>query len=255
VTMKEITLTPQDIGSIPVSGDAISPDVLFDKDADSIAGELLWQGNRKVRLKELFDVDVKGDAKSPQDVKIVITAGVPRVKSIGLSMTAGEILVKGDVDMHCGAQMKGGKITVEGDADSWLGREMRGGEILVKGNAANYVGSAYRGEKRGMRGGSITIKGNVRDFLGEKLHNGKIDVGGNAGILAGMGQQGGEIHVRGSATIPGGDMTGGLLVVGSSDELLPTFKKGGKQEYGGIGCIKYAGDLAADGEGVLLVKT
>jgi formylmethanofuran dehydrogenase subunit C len=253
--MSEITLTPIDIGNIPVSGDEITPDVFFDKDAGAIEGILLWQGNRRVSLGELFDVKVEGDAGSPADVKIVITGNVPRVKSIGQSMTAGEIVVKGDVDMHCGAQMKGGRITVEGNADSWLGREMRGGDIIVKGDAAYYVGSAYRGEKRGMRGGTITIKGNVRDFCGERIYKGMILVEGNAGILAGMGQQGGEIHIQGSATIPGGDMTKGTLVIGGSEELLPTFKRDGTQEYGGKECKKFVGDIAVDGQGVLLLQS
>jgi len=251
--MAETTLTPKDIGNVPVSGDLISPDTFFDKDAAAIKGLQLWQGNRRVKLGELFDVDVKGDAKSPGDMKIVITDSVPRIKSIGQDMTGGEIVIKGDVDMHCGAQMKGGKITVDGDADSWLGREMRGGEIIVKGNAANYVGSAYRGEKRGMRDGTITVNGDVRDYCGERISGGKIEVMGKAGILAGLSQQGGEIHIHGFATIPGGDMTKGTLVIGGSEELLPTFKEDGKQEYGGKKYRKLVGDLAADGEGVLLV--
>ena len=54
--MSEITLTPIDIGNIPVSGDEISPDVFFDKDAGAIEGIPLWQGNRKVSLGELFDL-------------------------------------------------------------------------------------------------------------------------------------------------------------------------------------------------------
>jgi formylmethanofuran dehydrogenase subunit C len=253
VTVSEITLTPKDIGDVPVTGDAISPDALFDKDA-AVIGELeLWQGNRKVKLKGLFDVEVSGKSKEPGDVKIIITDGVPRVKNIGQSMTAGEIVVKGDVDMHCGADMRGGKITVEGNADGWLGREMRDGTITVEGNASNYVGSAYRGEKRGMRGGTITVKGDVLDFCGERISGGKIEVTGNAGVLTGMQQQGGEIHIHGNATIPGGDMSKGTIVIGGSDELLPTFKENGMQEYGGSKYRKFTGDLAVDGEGVLLV--
>ena len=127
MTMGEITLTPKDIGNISVSGDAISPDVLFDKDAEAIEGILLWQGNSQVKLGELFGVVVNGISGSPADVKIIISGDVSRVKGIGQSMTAGEIIVNGSVDMHCGADMRGGKITVDGNTKGcWPGKKRQG---------------------------------------------------------------------------------------------------------------------------------
>ncbi|RJS69189.1 formylmethanofuran dehydrogenase subunit C, partial [ANME-2 cluster archaeon] len=181
--MQTVTLTPKRSPTISIEAEQITPDAFAGKSAAEIGAIPAWEGNEQITLADLFDVAVDG-SDDAANTKIVIDGDVPRVKRIGEAMTAGEIVIKGDCDMHCGARMSGGKITVEGNADSWVGREMTGGEILVKGNAAYYAGGGYRGETCGMRGGKLVIEGDVLDFLGEHLCGGEIVVKGNARLLA-----------------------------------------------------------------------
>ena len=74
-------------------------------------------GNRRFPLTDYFDIEVEGEATGPEEVKMILDGDFGRVKYIGCKMGAGEIIVNGDADLHCGAEMKGGKITVNGDAE------------------------------------------------------------------------------------------------------------------------------------------
>ncbi|WP_457615294.1 formylmethanofuran dehydrogenase subunit C [Methanopyrus sp.] len=229
--MKEVVLTPKGKPDVPLEAEVICPDEFAGKSEEEIAALEVYEGNTTVELGEYFDVE--GNAgDSPEDTRIVIDGDVPWAKLIGYNMSAGEILVEGDVGRHAGAEMKGGKLIVEGDADDWLGREMKGGDITVHGNAGNYVGSTYRGEWRGMSGGRILVKGDAGDEIGEWMSDGKIIVEGNAGIMIGIHMQGGTIVVRGDVGVrPGAQMEGGTIVVcGRAEDVLPSFRYGGLEE-------------------------
>lgn len=252
--MATVTLKPRGAMKISVEGENISPDKFAGKNADAIKAIEAWQGNAKTTIGALFDVtcDGTGDAAG---TKIIISGSVPRMKRIGEGMTAGEIEVQGDVDMHLGAKMAGGKIVVKGNADSWAGREMKGGEITIEGNGGYYVGAGYRGESCGMRGGKITVNGNVRDFLGEHMCGGEIIVKGNAGLLPGISNNGGKIVIEGATSLPGSEMKKGTIIVkGAVQELLPVFKPEGSEVVDGISFRKFTGDVVLKGAGLLYVK-
>ncbi|MEA3295466.1 MAG: formylmethanofuran dehydrogenase subunit C [Euryarchaeota archaeon] len=252
--MQKVTLVPKEQFKISIEAETITPDNFAGKSAQDIGAMIAYEGNAPRPLLELFDIKVDGSADAA-DVKIEINGNVARVKRIGEGMSAGEIVINGDVDMRCGALMRGGSITIKGYADSWVGREMRGGEITVKGNAGFYVGAGYRGEPCGMTGGKITVFGNARDYVGEHLCGGEIIIKGNAGILPGISNKGGKIIIEGDTAMPGSEMTKGTIIVkGTVTEMMPVYQNEGIETIDGVEYTKYVGDVVVDGVGELFVK-
>jgi formylmethanofuran dehydrogenase subunit C len=252
--MQTVTLSLKGQNVIPIEADDITPDNFAGKSKDEIEAILMHYGNSQASIGELFNVSVEG-SDSAENTKIVFDGNVSRVKRIGQGMSAGEIEINGDVDMHCGSNMIGGKITINGNADSWVGCEMKGGEIVVNGNGGYYVGGGYRGESCGMSGGKITVNGNVRDFLGEHLCGGEIIVNGDAGLLPGISNNGGTIVVEGNTTMVASEMKAGTVVIkGELAEMMPVFREEGTEEFDGVTFRKFTGDVNVGGKGVLLVK-
>lgn len=252
--MQEVFLKPKIEFKISIEAENISPDKFANKTEEQIRSLEVWMGNQRVTIGELFTVNVNG-AGPAADTKLVIEGDLSRVKRIGEGMTAGIIMIKGNVDMHLGAGMSGGKITVSGNADSWAGREMRGGEIIIEGDAGYYLGSGYRGETCGMKGGKITVMGSALDFVGEHMCGGEIIVKGNAGLLPGLSNNGGRIVIGGNTSRPGSEMAKGTIIVnGAVDEMMPVFKLEGTEALNGVTYRKYAGDVIVNGKGVLYVK-
>lgn len=252
--MQTVTLKPREVFRISVEAENISPDKFAGKTVSEIEALEAWIGNTRTTLGKLFNIKVEGGA-APQETKIVIDGSIARVKRVGEAMSAGIILINGNVDMHLGAKMSGGAITVKGNVDSWLGREMKGGEILVEGNAGYYVGAGYRGESCGMRGGKITVLGSTLDFLGEHMCGGEINVRGNVGIMPGISNNGGKIVIEGNTTMPGSEMLKGTIIVkGKVEEMVPVFKSEGTEAVEGVTYRKYTGDVVVNGKGVLYIK-
>jgi formylmethanofuran dehydrogenase subunit C len=253
--MQTVTLVPKEQFKISVEAETITPDNFAGKSADEIGEVVAYEGNTPRPLSELFDIKVKGTADAADEVKIEINGNVNRVKRIGEGMTAGRIMINGDVDMRCGAKMKGGIITIKGNADSWVGQEMTGGEINVQGDAAYYVGAGYRGEACGMRGGKITVFGNANDFVGEHMCGGEIVIKGNAGIMPGLSNKGGRIVIEGDTDMPGSEMTKGTIIVkGNVRDMMPVFQREGIEAVDGVEFTKYVGDVVVGGKGELFVK-
>ncbi|WP_440954585.1 formylmethanofuran dehydrogenase subunit C [Methanosarcina sp. Mfa9] len=252
--MQAVKLSLKQANKIPIEADTVTPDNFAGKTKEEIEAILVWYGNGQCPLGDFFTVEVEG-SDSAENTKIVFEGDVFRVKRIGQGMSAGEIEINGNVDMHCGFGMKGGKIVINGDADSWLGCEMKGGEIILNGNATYYVGSGYRGEACGMRGGKITINGNARDYLGEHMCGGEILVTGNVGLLPAVSNNGGTIVIEGNATMPASEMKNGTVIIkGEISDMLPSYKEDGTEEVEGITYRKFVGDVNAGGKGMLLVK-
>jgi len=252
--MQTVTIKPRKEIKISVEGENISPDKFGGKTEKEIQSLVAWMGNQKTTIGELFSVKVEGSGPAA-DTKIVLEGDFSRVKRIGEGMTAGLILINGNVDMHLGAKMSGGKISVNGNADSWAGREMKGGELIVEGNAAYYLGAGYRGESCGMRGGKITVMGNALDFVGEHMCGGEILVKGNTGILPGLSNNGGKIVIGGNTSRPGSEMSKGTIIVnGKVEEMMPVFKLEGDEVVDGVTYRKYTGDVIGNGKGLLYVK-
>ena len=218
----ELILTLKEEIMVPVEMDKIIPEKVQDLSAEEIKNIELPQGRTKVKVGELFDVEVK-ESETP---KVVIKNSTMKLKRIGEKMSSGEIVVEGDAGMYVGVEMKGGKIVVNGNADSWAGQNMKGGELIIKGDAKDYVGSAYRGDWRGMSGGTIIVEGNVGNEIGEYMKGGLIHIKGNAGLMPGIHQSGGIIIIDGDVEArAGGEMIKGAVVInGKLKETLPSFK-------------------------------
>lgn len=252
--MQIITMSLKAQNRIPIEATSINPDKLAGKTNDGIRSMLLWYGNEQCPLGDLFNVDVEGN-DSAENTRIVINGDVSRVKRIGQDMRSGEIVINGNVDMHCGSNMKGGRIVINGNADSWLGCEMKGGEIILNGNGGYYVGGGYRGESCGMKGGRIIVNGNVLDYLGEHMCGGEIHVTGNAGLLPAIANNGGTITIEGDTEMPASDMKKGTVIIrGEVRDLLPSYRMDGSEEIDGAIYRRFIGDVNIGGKGVLLIK-
>lgn len=252
--MRSIVITPHKPFEISVEAENISPDRFAPLTLGEIRGLVIWQGNRKRALSDLFRVEGDDGPANPEGVVITLQGDFSRVKRIAEGMTAGVVEVQGSAGMHAGNNMLGGLLTIKGDADDWLGREMRGGKVIVSGSAGNYIGAGYRGEKCGMRGGEIEIGGSVGAYLGEHLCGGSIRVAGDAGDFPGSANQGGTIFIGGSTHLPGAEMTKGTITVKGKANVLPGYQKIETMTIDGEDYQKYAGDLVENGKGELFIR-
>ncbi len=232
--MAEIKLKLKEVPKIPLEADAITPDVFSGKSIDEIKELKLFLGSEKVKLGDYFEV--KGDSGEAEDLKITIDGELSKVKRIGEKMTAGEVVINGDVGMHVGNQMEGGKITVNGNADDWAGAMLKGGELIIKGDAGHYTGSAYRGFWKGMKDGTIRVEGKVGNEAMLWARNSKgankwpTLYCGEAGSFLGIHNHGGTIVVEGDVDrCCGADQAWGIIVVkGRLSTKLPSYKKIGE---------------------------
>jgi formylmethanofuran dehydrogenase subunit C len=223
--LSEIILTPKELPNIPLEIE-ISPNIVAKKSIEEIAQIKILKGNRTKELGEFFDIEGES-AEEPADIRIVINGNVDRVKFLGVGMSAGEILIKGNAGMHTGDDMKGGKITVEGDCADFCAMEMKGGEFEVQGSAGNYLGGAKRGTWMASSKGKIVVHGNVGSEVGLWL-NGKamlMHIEGNTGAFLGTHMNAGTIIVDGDVDPRvGGEMSGGIIIInGKLSEILPSF--------------------------------
>lgn len=232
--MAEIKLKLKKQPEFPLEADQITPDIFAEKSIKEIEALELYLGNQKVILGDYFEV--KGSSGKAEELKIVIEGDLSNVKRIGETMTAGEIVINGNVGMHVGNQMKGGKITVNGDADDWAGAMLKGGELIINGNAGHYVGAAYRGFWKGMENGVIKIKGNIGNeaMLWARSSKGANKwptlYCGGAGSFLGIHNHGGTIVVEGDVDrCAGADQAWGTIVIkGNVSRKLPSYKKVGE---------------------------
>jgi len=236
----------------------ITPDNFANKKLEEIKNLPIYLGNRKMKISDFFEVydDI---GKTVSETTINIEGDLSRVQRIGEKMSAGEIIINGNVGMHLGNSMKGGKITVKGNADDWVGAMMEGGEIVIEGNAGNHCGSAYRGNWIGMTNGKIFVKGKVGVESGAWMRSSKtynqypILKCGSADLYLGVHNHGGTIICEGDCEgRTGADMASGQIIIkGKIKQMLPSFKKVEKikEVQTPIGTIKgdfikYIGDFS-----------
>lgn len=258
-----IALTPKKEFKFPIIAECINPDIFYGKTSTEIEELGIWEGNKKKKLGELFEVK-ETKMENPEGKEIItINGNVSKVRRIGAGMKNGEIIVYGDVGMHLGEEMKGGKIIVQGNVGGWAGSMMKGGTIEIHGNASDYLGAPYRGSSEGMHGGKIFVYGNVGNEAGAYMRNGLIKIYGNAGQFLGLRMRDGTIYVeKDSRGRAGACMKGGKIVInGFLESVLPTFtidsiKEKVKIEEGETVAgpfYLFLGDLVENGEGKLYV--
>jgi len=255
-----IILTPKRKFEVPVQAACITPDVFKGKDITEISNLPLTEGNRNLKLGDLFEIQ-EDHLETPY---ITINGDAGKVKRIGQAMKTGEIVVNGDCGMHTGEKMSGGKITINGNIGGWSGDDMKGGLIEVHGDAGDYLASPYRGTATGMKGGLIVVDGKVGSDVGCYLHGGVLKIKGGAGRFLGYHMTEGTILVEKECDNRAGAlMTGGKIVIaGTIQEVMPGFtvdsvkhkvKIDDTQSVAGPFYV-FLGDLAEHGTGKLFVN-
>jgi len=244
----------------------ITPDEFSGKELTDIKNIVVWEGGRKTRLSELFDVE--GPEKAPSDpaqITITFKTGSNKLCFIGYRMSKGKISVKGDAGHLVGYKMRGGSIVVEGSARDYVGAKMKDGNIEVYGNVGHKLGGKLPGEKlgKGMKGGTIVVHGNAGSEVGVGMERGMIMVEGGAGNLVGSDMLGGTIVVKGCCGLyPGAGMSGGRVIIGGRvGTILPSFYVDSTVPSISVRGIKldkpfmlFIGDVVVGGKGLLYIS-
>ena len=206
---------------------------------------------------------------------IVIEGGAERFDRIGMGMTAGEMLIEGDVGAQAGRLMAGGRLTIRGSAGPFAASGMKAGALEITGDAGGRLGGPLAGETMGMRGGLAHVRGSAGERLGDRLRRGVLLVEGRAAAYAGSRMIAGTIAIGGQAgDLPGYLMNRGTLLIGGRASVLsPTFVDCGKHQLVASRLMasyvapfsaslarlfrrplrRLAGDLAALGKGEILL--
>ncbi len=252
--------------TLPIDGRPIRPD-----NPDLGHGTEIGVGNATVELGELFHVEGEPDG----DLRI--EGDLSRVHGLASGMTSGRLVVEGDVGDRLAEGLAGGTVEVTGCVGDRAGAEMLGGRMLIRGNAGDLLGAALPGSRRGMREGVILVEGDAGDDLGLLMRRGVIAVRGRIGERAGRSMIAGSIFGFGAMGRHAGSgmKRGSLFALGEGPgEVLPTFLPAGRsrppiltiylRQLAAWGFevpeaadratpLRYNGDLAAGGQGELLV--
>ena len=228
--MHEIVFKLKEIPKLHLDVEGLIPENIAGKKLSEIEELEIYQGNRRVKLAEFFDVSGSRIGEKPEEIRMIFKGELSRVKRIGYYLSSGEVIVKGNVGMYLGAFMKGGEILVEGNVDSFAALNMKGGRLTIKGNCEDYLGASYRGEWRGMSGGEIIVEGNAGKELGAYMRKGKITVKGSVDSFAGANMRGGLIILKKAFSRVGASMRGGCIIAEEIDEVLPGFFYEGEEE-------------------------
>lgn len=246
----------------------LTPDHLAGKTAAEIAATELQSGNRMLRTDALFDI--AGDDAS----EIVINNSCAKLDFIGSKMQSGSITVNGDAGAYLGFQMKKGSITLNGNAGAFAASGMAGGMLNVRGNVGDFLAAAIAGDKKGMRGGTVLVSGNAGDRVGDQMRRGIVLIEGNAGAYCASRMLAGTIGVLGSVgEYVGYGMRRGTLLLCSKPNLHATIQDCGTHTLPFLSLMfksfrglpskfadinknrvqRYAGDIANDGKGEILI--
>jgi formylmethanofuran dehydrogenase subunit C len=227
--METVTITMKNPPVLYLEAEVVSPDKFAGKTTEKIAALPVFEGNTTRKLGEYFEVSGQ-PGTTAADTRIVVKGDVSKVKYLGFKMSAGEVVVHGNMDLYAGAWMKGGKMVVKGNVEAFAATAMKGGELVIEGNAGNYLGAAYRGDWRGMSGGKILVAGNAGSDIGMYMTGGEIIVNGNADVHVATHAEGGRVVIKGDvpSKIGGQMVEGEVIVFGTIDTMMPGFKPVGE---------------------------
>ena len=263
-----------------VDASALLPAPLAAMSTAEIERIVLPAGNDRCNVGDVFDVS-RSEAGAESDAPhtgatLVIENASPWLDRVGARMLDGQLLVHGSTGDYSGFQMAGGVLHIDGDAGHFTACEMRGGRLTVTGHSGDFAAGALAGDMEGMTGGTLTIHGNAGARLADRMRRGLVLVGGNAGDFAASRLVAGTIGVAGQlgAHYAYGMRRGTLLLTQRPMQLPPTFTEGGRgfdvfwallvrslaDEIAPFSQwrtanlpTRYAGDLAVDGRGEILV--
>jgi formylmethanofuran dehydrogenase subunit C len=246
----------------------LTPDQLAGKSAVAIAAIELNSGNQKLRTDAVFDID--GDDSR----HIIFNNSCSRLDFSGSRMQSGRITLHGDTGAYLGLHMHGGEIIAHGNAGDFAASGLRAGMIHIHGNAGDFMAAAIVGDRKGMAGGVVIVTGNVGDRAGDQMRRGILLIEGNAGNYCGSRMLAGTIGVLGNVGgYTGYGMGRGTLLLAHMPALHATIQDCGSHTLPFLSLMfksftnlptrfakinknrvrRYAGDLANDGKGEILV--
>ncbi|HEY8084101.1 MAG TPA: formylmethanofuran dehydrogenase subunit C [Methylophilaceae bacterium] len=248
----------------------LTPDLLAGKSAKDIAATLLQSGKQQLRADAVFDISGKDSSN------IEFKNSHDKLDFIGANMRSGSITIHGNVGSYLGLQMKNGTLTLHGDADAYAACGMAGGLLHINGNVGDFVGGALPGDRKGMRGGTVIITGNAGDRAGDQMRRGVLLIEGNAGQYCASRMIAGTIGVMGSVgKYVGFGMRHGTILLFKHTDFHTTIQDCGHHRLPFLNLMfkafstlpskfahlsqnrvqKFAGDLANDGKGEILMFT
>ena len=269
-----LTLIWKGSTTLPVNGESLRPDEFAGLSAGQVARHPLLVGNTGGQVGDLFAVS--GD---PGDRILVIEGDLSHVSRIGREMSAGSMVIRGDVGVGLGQGMRGGSIEGYGSVGDSAGMGMRGGTLRIRGNSGNNLGGCESGARIGMRGGVILVEGDAGHDAGHVMRRGFIAVSGRCGDGLGRGLIAGSVFAFGAvgSAIGLGMKRGSIALFGSeSPRIGPGFAPSGHDRptfvtiylktlrnwgfavpdvaFAGT-MARYNGDRAERGQGEFLVAT
>lgn len=232
----------------------------------------LWQGRETVAWGEFFLV-----TRCTSDVTRWVFEGDTRCfDGLGCAWREGELRIAGPAGDYLGAGMSGGTVVCEGPAGHFAGCEMAGGRLVVRGSVGDFAAGARPGAMEGMRGGAFEIHGSAGQRLADRMRRGTVWVHGDAGDFAASRLVAGTLAVAGRlGAHPAWGMRRGTLVSCTAQPALgPGFAatrhdfstawgllarslRAAGGAFEGLSSAdlprRWAGDLAVDGRGEVLV--
>jgi len=266
--MSALTLTLKKIPQQRIDCSPLTPDALAGKSIAEIGAIELQSGKLKLRTDAVFDIS--GDDAND----LVFMNSRDKLDYIGSAMQSGRIIIHGDAGWYLGFQMKKGNIVLHGHAGNFAASGMAGGTLHIHGSVGDYLASAIPGDRKGMKGGLVIVTGNAGDRVGDQMRRGIVLIEGNAGAYCASRMLAGTIGVMGSVgDYVGYGMRRGTLLLFSQPRLHATLQDCGShtlpflklmfKSFSGLPSKfasihlnrvqRYAGDLANDGKGEILV--
>ena len=246
----------------------LTPDQLADKSVAEIAAITLVSGRQQLRVDQVFDIS--GDDAND----IVFAQASRKLDYIGQKMNGGRITINGGAGSYLGLQMRKGEIVLNGDADAFAASGMAGGTLHINGSVGDFLAAALPGDRKGMKGGVVIITGNAGERAGDQMRRGIILIEGNVGAYCASRMLAGTIGVLGTVgDYLGYGMRRGTLLLTQEPKLHATLQDCGTHTLPFLSLMfksfanfpskfaslkqnrvqRYAGDIANDGKGEILV--
>lgn len=266
--MSALTLTLKKTPQQRIDCSPLTPDTLAGKSVAEIGAIELQSGKFKLRTDTVFEIS--GDDASD----LVFMSSCDKLDYIGNAMQSGRIIIHGDAGWYLGFQMKKGNIVLHGHAGGFAASGMAGGTLHIHGSVGDYLASAIPGDRKGMKGGLVIVTGNAGDRVGDQMRRGIVLIEGNVGAYCASRMLAGTIGVMGSVgDYIGYGMRRGTLLLFSTPKLHSTIQDCGSHTLPFLSLMyksfrslptrfaaidgnrvrRYAGDLANDGKGEILV--
>lgn len=266
--MSALTFTLKKTLAQKLNVSALTPDLLADKSPAEVSATPLPYGKQTLRADEFFNISGT-DSK-----QIVFEYANAKIDYIGAGLKTGSITINGDAGAFLGFQMKHGEIVLNGNAADFAACAMAGGLLRINGNVGDFLGAALIGDKKGMKGGTVLVSGNTGERTGDQMRRGMILIEGNAGKYCASRMLAGTIGVLGDVgEYVGYGMRRGTLLLTKKPLIHATLQDCGTHTLPYLSLMfksfntlpskfakmnknrvqRYAGDLANDGKGEILV--